>query len=220
MKSKSSQVSPDGRFITKEIASALPLWIAAAVWIFAALVFPLYKLSVLILTLVLSVAAWFIARKLMPKETVTEEIPFTSGDAKADDAIKTLNEAMELLTADSRSLEDKDLETVMLLDETIRTLKKIRDEIVNDPPVTKKLRRFFDYYLPTELKISSKYVQILHTGKPGENTAATVKATSDALQRLNTAFKKQYDALFSDDSVDAEADLSVLDTMLKQDNLN
>lgn len=219
MNEKNIPIKETGRTILKVIPSAIPIWTASAVWITGALLLPMYKLPVLIVTALISAAAGLIVKKVLPKETRTIELPFRSGDERVDHAINSLDEAQKRLTENAALIIRDYPETGRTLNETASTLSCIREELVKDSGCLKKLRRFFDYYLPTQLKLADKYVEMINTKKAGEYSMNTFLSAEKALVQLNASFRKQYDALFEDDSLDVETDIAVLDTMLKQDNL-
>lgn len=206
--------------VTHKRPSAVPIWSAAAIWFAAAFTAPVSKLSVILLIALISFLTAFTARRFAHGETETIELPFSSGDERLDGAVAALDNAQEKLTANAAEIINVYPETGRTLNETAATLAFIRSELIKDGDSVKRLRRLFDYYLPTELKLAGKYVEMAHTKKAGENSMNTFLSIEKALAQLNTAFKKQYDALFQDDFLDAETDLSVLETMLKQDNLD
>ncbi len=219
MNAEKTQIVNGSPTVEKEIPSAIPIWAASAIWLLSAFFLPMYKLPVIIITALCSAAAAVITKKFLPKETKTIQLPFTSGNERLDNAVKQLDEAQTKLTANASAIIERYPETGRTMNETAATLAFIRSELIKDGGSIKKLRRFFDYYLPTELKLADKYVEMVNTKKSGENSMNTFLSTEKALAQLNSAFKKQYDALFEDDSLDAETDLDVLETMLNQDNL-
>lgn len=205
--------------IEQIIPSAIPLWAAGAIWILSALVLPMYKLSVILVTALISTAVALILKKTLPKETRTIEVPFTSGNEKLDNAIISLDTAAKRLRDIAAEISADSPQASETVNETASTLGYIRAELLKEPDNIKKLRRFFDFYLPTQIKLAEKYREMVSTKKTGENSMNTFLSAEKALAELNSAFKKQYDALFEDDSLDVESDIAVLDTMLKQDNL-
>ncbi len=214
-----TQTVKGGRTVEKEIPSAIPFWTASAVWILCAFALPMYKLSMIVLTALISAAAAIVTKKILPKETKLVELPFESGDEKLDSSVRQLDEAQQKLVSIASEIGNRCPETGKTLNETAATLAFIRSELIKDNGSVKKLRRFFDYYLPTELKLAEKYREMVFAKKSGEYSMNTFLSSEKALQQLNSAFKKQYDALFEDDSLDVETDIAVLDTMLKQDKL-
>ncbi len=64
---------------TKIIPSAIPIYIAAAVWVIFGLFGHLYELSNILLAIALSLAAFFVSRKFLPGRTVEVEDVLTAG---------------------------------------------------------------------------------------------------------------------------------------------
>ena len=75
------------------------------------------------------------------------------------------------------------------------------------------------YYLPTTLKLVQAYCEFDQQSVAGENVAAAKKEIEDTLDTINTAFANLLDSLFEDAVMDVSTDISVLETMLKQEGL-
>ena len=68
------------------LKSALPIYICAAVWLLAGLIFPklLMKLPGFLITAALSAGGYFLGSKLFPGRDITVEEKIETGDAKLD----------------------------------------------------------------------------------------------------------------------------------------
>ena len=61
---------------------------------------------------------------------------------------------------------------------------------------------------------------VLGQGVESANATETKESINPALKQINNAFEKQLDALYADDALDISTDVTVLEAMLKRDNLN
>ena len=216
----SGSAAPLGtKYETVTVKSALPVWIAAAVWVVAAIILPMHRILIIILTAILSAAAGITAKKLLPVETRRVAVPFASGNLDLDAMVNELNRIMEAIEADRGKIADGYPSAAEEMREINRQIELIRDDIVAQPEDMKLIRRFMNYYLPTTVKLTDKYAYISTQGD-NDNIAETRTAIESALAQIKDAFKKQYNALFADDALDITTDVTVLEAMMKRDNLN
>ena len=73
---------------TRKIPSALPIYLAAAVWLIVSLIHPVYTLPALIVCAALSAAAFFAGRIIFPGREETVEKEPNSGDPEVDRQIR------------------------------------------------------------------------------------------------------------------------------------
>lgn len=216
--------APDGRrYKEVPVRNACPIWAAAAVWGIAMLVFPMYKIFFVVLTAALSVLAGVLTAKFMPKETRRVEIPFSSGNADLDTTVKELDRVSSVITANSTGAEMISAAAAQEMKDIAAAIGRIRAEIIKSPEKIAKLRKFFNYYLPTTEKLTGKYAELAaagHTGTAGENINETLSSIEGILGQIRTAFDKQYDALFADVAMDITTDVTVLETKIKMDHLD
>lgn len=212
---------PAGRkYMQVPIKSALPIWAAAAVWVIAALFVPMYSFVHIILVAAVSAAAGFILKKVLPKETKTVEVPFASGNLELDEMVREINSAVDSLEDSRKVISSSDPVTADVISSIINSAEKIREFLISDQKDLISLRRFFNYYLPTALKLTGKYSFVLTQDVKTQNTDETIESIKPALAQISTAFSKQLDALYADDAFDISTDVTVLEAMLKRDNLN
>ncbi len=213
-------IEKDGRKyreVTKK--SALPLWIAAAVWVIAALFLPMYNMLHIIAIAAVSVGVGLAAAKLLPRETELKEIPFYTGNADLDTMVKTIGEALTQFGEAEKQIREKNAPTADSLASISQTTEKIRDALISEPRDLPVVRRFMNYYLPTTQKLVNKYVFVMRQDADSENITATASSIEGALAQIDTAFKHQLDALFADDALDISTDITVLEALLARDNL-
>ena len=148
--------------IEQIIPSAIPLWAAGAIWILSALVLPMYKLSVILVTALISTAVALILKKTLPKETRTIEVPFTSGNEKLDNAIISLDTAAKRLRDIAAEISADSPQASETVNETASTLGYIRAELLKEPDNIKKLRRFFDFFRPAPAVVFERLKSSFH----------------------------------------------------------
>ncbi len=218
---KSQKAPPAGRkYIEVPVKSALPIWAAAAIWLFGAIFLPMHNILGILLVAALSVGAALIVGKLIPKETKTVEVPFASGNLELDGMVAEINRVVDKLNTAKGDIAKSDFATAGVLDSIVTTAEKIRDNIAQDPKDLISLRRFFNYYLPTTVKLTEKYSFVLSQQVDLANAEETKSSIKPALEQIDRAFKKQLDALYADDALDISTDVTVLEAMLKRDNLD
>ena len=199
--------------------TAYPYWAAAAVWVIAALFFPMYKVIHFVVIAALSAAAGIITYKIKPYYISLEPAPkkrYMTSDKTADEISNSL-----LDTSDSLASLQKAASPALAADvESIReTLKKIAEAVQGDPNDVKQCRRLINYYLPTVTKLAEKYIYLKEKGNE-KNVADSLVNIEGAFRSIDDMLKKQLDALFANDALDIETDITVLEAMLKNDKLN
>ena len=161
-----------------QIKSAVPIYLAAAVWLLIGLIAPkaFLRLPTLFIALVVSVGVYFGTSLIFKGKTVMVEEKVNTGDA-------------------------------------------ILTELERDPGHYNEVRRFMNYFLPTAEKLVDSYAQLYKMPTKGENVKSAMTTVETSLGKIADAFEKQHDSLFRDQSFDIEADVKVLETMLKSDGL-
>lgn len=200
--------------------TSYPYWAAAAVWVIAALFFPMYKVIHFVVIAALSAAAGIITYKIKPYYISLEPAPkkrYMTSDKTADEISNSL-----LDTSDSLASLQKAASPALAADvASIReTLKKIAEAVQGDPNDVKQCRRLINYYLPTVTKLAEKYIYLKEKGNDEKNVADSLVNIEGAFRSIDDMLKKQLDALFANDALDIETDITVLEAMLKNDKLN
>lgn len=202
------------------IKSAIPFWGAAVIWVIAAAVMPMHKISILILTALVSVGVYAFITLILPKKTIQEKIPYFSGDKPFDEIVNSIDESMEVISGDSKQVYVERPEGSAAMNEILSYILKIREDILKNPQKVKKISRFLNYYLPTTVKLSDKYVYLLQQRSKGENVTEALASIEKAFEQIKQAFIKQHDALFEEEALDLSTDVDVLETLIKQDDLD
>ena len=199
------------------IKSAIPIYLAAALWLLMGLIAPkfLMKLPGLLVTAVLSVAAYFVGSKLFPGREVEQQI--TTGDAAVDREIAAARENLENLRKANEAIPDPEISAN--LDRMYKAGTQIFKELNRDPKKVALVRRFMNYYLPTSEKLMEQYQVLMNADTKGENITSAMGTIERSLGFAANAFEKCADNLYKDDEMDIDAEIKVMQTMLTGDNL-
>ena len=200
--------------------SALPVYIAAAVYAVCALVLPLYKLWHFLLAALITAAAWLLADKLVkPKiEYVPEPEPEPvcyggEVDAILAEASKARTE-MERLRASigDPAVREKIGSLVSLSD-------RIAQDAVQDRADVPLIQKFQSYFLPSTLALLSAYDRMSAQGVEGENITGAKSRILEMLDTEIAAFQKQLDALYKNDVMDVDAEIRTIQSLLDREGL-
>ena len=138
----------------KLVRSNLPIVFLGAAWVLYAIIFPLYRLSDFLIALVVSLAVFFITRKLIPGTYVMVEkapIKSSTGNEKLDALIDEANGYISDIRKVNARIADEGVSAKITQIENITT--KIFEYVAKNPDTLTNVRRFISYYLPTTLKL-------------------------------------------------------------------
>lgn len=224
-------------------SNAGPIYVAAAAFVGGVVLFPA-SISGLLLAGITSLCGWGISKMFWPKQLVEledqeqkkepepepvkeeEKKPDVDPDIKrrprtGDKAIDKLLDEEERAISEMRRLdkaiEDEKVSSQIVHLEEVTT--KIVDFIVENPGKKSQVRKFFNYYLPTTLKLLNAYDRMDETGISGMNIDGTKGKVEEMMDTSLAAFDKQLDALYADDALDISAEIKVMEGMLKQEGL-
>ncbi|MBE5807182.1 MAG: hypothetical protein E7317_02455 [Clostridiales bacterium] len=202
-----------------QIKSAVPIWLAAAVWLLVGLIAPklFLRLPTLLVPVVLSAGVYFGASQIFKGKTVMVEEKVDTGDPKVDQQITDGRARLENLGHLNDQLPDPEISKQ--LDRMKTAGDAILGVLEKDPSHYNEVRRFMNYFLPTAEKLVDSYAQLSKIPTKGENVRSAMTTVETSLGKIADAFEKQLDSLFRDQSFDIEADVKVLETMLKSDGL-
>jgi hypothetical protein len=226
-------------------SSAGPVYVAAAAFVGGILVFPATASGIFVAGLT-SFCGWAISKMFWPKKLVDaieditvkqqqqeiqevkqeEKKPDIDPDIKkrprtGDKAIDALLDEEEKAISEMRRLdkaiEDEKVSAQIVHLEDVTT--KIVNFIVENPQKKSQVRKFFNYYLPTTLKLLNAYDRMDETGISGMNIDGTKGKVEEMMDTSLAAFDKQLDALYADDALDISAEIKVMEGMLAQEGL-
>lgn len=198
----------------KHIRSAIPLYCAAAVWLFAGLVLPIYRLWAIILTLAVSVAAAILLHKVFKGRDVEVEKRADSGDEQVNRQIEEGRAILRRIHDANVAIEDEAMSGRIQRMEDAGDA--IFDTLEKDVSKAPQVRKFMSYYLPTADKLLTQYRTFTQVSG-GENVNSVVERIENSMEMIAVAFEKQLDALYKDSALDIETDIEVMETMIQAD---
>ena len=205
--------------------SALPLWVCAAVWILAGLFYPMYRLLDIAIVAVVSLIAWLIAWLVAPEYKTYYEAPRpTSGNRDVDGLCVQIETDAARIRSVADLLPVNREATAIRLQSVSDTLEKTPKNLRVDPSDLQDCRRLASYYLPVIQKLCDKYVFLISQSAGAAEEAKTrtelQAQIEDTFAGIDSALKKQLDALYQNDSLDISTDIEVLSQMLRRDGLS
>lgn len=198
--------------------SAIPIYLGGAVWILYSLIFPMYKLTHVIIAAILFVAVFLLSRKFFPDriEIVEDPIKYT-GAKDVDQAIAEGNRYLEEMKKANDIIQNTIISEK--IDKLGDVTKKIFAYISEKPEKLKDIRRLITYFLPTTIKLLNSYARAEAQDNDGENIKQIKNDIEGAMDGIIGSFQKYLDNLYADEAMDIDAEITVFDSMLKAENL-
>lgn len=201
--------------------SVIPIYSVAVLWIIYSLLFPMYKLWHFLIPIVLSFILFFVMKKIFPGKTEYVEVPKepeTTGNPEIDALLREGDMAESEFIRLKESIRVASIK--MKIDEIMDITGKIFADVKEDPADYPQVKRFANYYLPTTLKLLNTYDRLCMQEVSGQNITETMKRIENALDTTIQAYKKQLDALFENQAIDIDTDITVMESMLKKNGLS
>ena len=201
--------------------SVIPIYSVAVLWIIYSLVFPMYKLWHFLVPIVLSFVLFFVMKKIFPGKTEYVEVP-KEPETTGNPEIDALLREGEMAESEFKRLKDsiRVASIKMKIDEIMDITGKIFADVKEDPADYPQVKRFANYYLPTTLKLLNTYDRLCMQEVSGQNITEPMMRIENALDTTIQAYKKQLDALFENQAIDIETDITVMESMLKKNGLS
>ncbi len=153
---------------------------------------------------------------LMSKTTI---FSFDKVDNKnIDDVLKDARLKSKFISSKVKKIDDEDLQRY--LDEISTTTNKIIDTVENDKKKIKSTEKFFTYYLPITIGIINKYDEIEDQNLSSKEVNEFYGKAKESLKEINSSFKKILNNLYKSEIENVEADMKVLNNILKSDGFN
>ena len=206
--------------IEKKIPSALPLYIAAGVFLVSALIVPVYHIGGFAVCCALTAVGYAVAKKKIPPRIEyidAPEQPFATGEAALDEVLSKAQHDLTVLAALNERIPDQQLSAQ--IDRMEKAGEAILQQIRLHPEQARSIRRFATYYLPTSVRILTSYAELCASGARGENAKNLMSDVEKNAATIAQAFEVQLDALFAGTVLDVSAEIDVLDSMLSGDGL-
>ena len=177
---------------------------------------PYLALSIPLLPSLAIGAAAFVAGELVFKTDVVQTLKESN---------VSLYETLELAKNQNKhilemilKIENEDLRKD--LNEINSTIAKIITTIEKNPEKVKKLKNFFDYYLPVTVKLVDRYDEIENQKINSEEEKNFNTTTEKTIKEINGVFKQFLNILYLSDMNDTNVEIKVLNSMLKADGLS
>ena len=221
--------APQMKLVRK--GSPAKFYITGAAALFYAMNYPLYEISHFIIFGLVLAGVFLLSGKLFKgkKEFVPmepekpkakekprqEEKPSQTGNPEVDKIILEGREYLKKLRAANDAIPEETLSED--IDRMERASADIFRFVADHPEKAPQIRKFMNYYLPTTLKLLNSYQRLSAQSVRGENITSTMFNIAGMMHTVANAFEKQLDALFTDEAMDVSADISVFETILKQE---
>jgi hypothetical protein len=200
---------------TKLIPSAIPIYIAAAVWVIFGLFGHLYEFSNILLALGLSLVAYLVAGKFLPGRKVEVEESLTTGDRAVDqrlaaslESLKRLREAAALAHSPGVAEELKRIDK--------QAANPLRPSRTRAPGMTKSASL---WTLPAHHRQAHRPLPAVGRRRIRTHGPEGGHRHRNSLDMIALAFEKQLDKLYGDEALDITTDIQVLETMMAADGL-
>ena len=202
---------------TIKIKSAIPIYLAALIWILFGLFAPIYELIYIIIAACVSLAAYIVSSIFLPGRTVEVDAKPDSGDEAVNAQIAEGRSALRNLREADAAIEDEAISA--RLKRMTEAGGKIFDILEKEPSRAGEVRRFMNYYLPTADKLLTQYRELGGSGSQGENVRGAMTVVENSLEMIAVAFERQLDGLYRHEAMDIQTDIDVLETMLASDGI-
>ncbi len=156
----------------------------------------------------------YMARTVPVKENAPE---IEEAEERTDDRAAAINDYEKTLKEQRNRTEDADLkEKISALS---KLLDSIRHAVHTDPGRVESLNKFVDYYTPTTIKLIERYLQFSSSAVITDSIRKTMDDILRSLDKVIDGYEKLLDTLYKDDLLDLNAEMDVMETVMKQDGL-
>lgn len=157
----------------------------------------------------------YMGRTVPVKENVPE---IEETEAPTDDDRAAVMEDYEKTLKEQRDRTGDDVlkEKISAL---LKLLDAIRHAVNTDPGRVESLNKFVDYYTPTTIKLIERYLQFESSSVITEAIRNTMDDILRSLDKVIDGYEKLLDTLYKDDLLDLNAEMDVMETVMKQDGL-
>lgn len=203
--------------------SVAPVYGFAVAWLAYCLFFPLYKFWHFVILICVSVVVYSVMKLIFPDkvEYITEPEPEPEPVRTGEEQIDALLEEGERAVREMAIIRDsiKDERVKAKVEEIMSVTDKIFKDVLDDRGDYKQIKRFSDFYLPSTMKLLYSYDRFSSSDSSGANVTGTLEKIEEILDTIIVSYHKQYDALFANQALDIETDITVLESMLKKEGL-
>lgn len=200
--------------------SAAPVYAVAVVWLLYTLLIGLHSVPQLLVCAALSVGAYLLMKAAFPGKTVQVEVPEKApdtGDSELDAVILQGRDAIKKIRLLNEKIPDAKISS--LLRDLEDTTRKIFAQLERDKSQVKPCRQFLNYYLPTTIHLLERYVELQDQSGGTSSVREAMRKIEETLSTVSSAFRRQLDGLFDKDVVDINAEITVMEQLLKSQGL-
>lgn len=211
-----------------------PIYAVAMLWLAWALILPLFTLLhylplIIAAAILYSIVNNSAKKKAEKAETVTKttqpkqevakpvEEKKTTGNPEVDKLIKERDITISELRRLNYNIENEKISEQ--IDDIEATTTRIFDIVIAHPEKVSQISKFLNYYLPTTMKLLNTYDRMGSQGVAGENISGTMRKVEDTLDMVVNAFHKQLDTLFAGEALDVNADIAVMENLMRTEGL-
>lgn len=141
--------------------------------------------------------------------------------ANGEELVKKLNEAKDEFKSIQYSIEkieDDDLKEQA--DKLIQTSGNIVNYLEKHPEKIIDARRFIDYYQNRASLLLTKYIELQDSHLETEEVKSLKENAKKAISTLNRAFDKQFQKLMSNELLDMNAEIKLIEQTMKMEGLS
>lgn len=155
-------------------------------------------------------------------KTLAEKYKVPKRPRTGDAAIDKMLDDEEAAIAEMRRLDDniEDEKISAQIVHLEEVTAKIVSFVVAHPDKKNQVRRFFNYYLPTSIKLLNSYDRMDETGIAGTNIDGTKGQVEEMMDKALEAFDNQLDSLYADEAMDVSSEIKVMESLLTQEGLS
>ena len=220
-----------------------PIYASIFAWIFFTRLFPMYKLSGILLSAVLTFLIWLLFSAIFKPKRDAQETEEEKAGPKPAQAQQQTQQAQPRKEPEKKVSYGPEVDAIIsegrlaqqemarlynsirepAVRQKISRLMQVSDKIVedaiHDPSDVPQIKKFLSYYLPTTIKLLNAYDRMDQQGVQGKNITGTMQSIEEMLDTAIAAYEKQLDSLFANQALDIETDISVMNSMLAREGL-
>lgn len=110
-------------------------------------------------------------------------------------------------------------EIAIKLEKLVNISNEILCHIEKNPKKIEEVNKFINHYLPITIKLINSYKELNNQSVQGNNIEYAKNEIEKSIDLINKAFENLLDDLFEDVVLDISTDISVLETLFKQEGL-
>lgn len=156
--------------------------------------------------------------RIESKESEEKQIQETVSEPADESVAKVLKEGREYIAIIRKCNDEIPAEGMSeKLDRLELLVTRIFMQVEEKPELAPELQKMLSYYLPTTQKLLEAYRDLDKQNVEVKNISDTKREIELTVDTINGAFEMFLDELFRDRAWDIQSDITVLNTMLKQD---